>query len=134
MCVWPAYTRTMSKRPHFPLTGVKAIAVDPDSIRMSRTRALDFFPSAEEATRAAVRMFAELKEESFVETLCQNPDICDVYAFVAEPPIEAVVCDVLTERRCWYVKFSLLPEQILLVSFHPLEREIRTGRGRKVTP
>ena len=36
--------------------------------------------------------------------------------------------------RGWYVKLTLLPEHILLVSFHPLEQPIRTARGKKVMP
>jgi hypothetical protein len=114
---------------------VKDVAVKPDGIRMSLTRALEFFPSEAAAKAAAFQMFASLTEQMFVETKHQNPDVCDVYAYVANPPIESVVNEVLVFRSGWYVKFSLIPEQeVLLVSFHPLEREIRTARGRKVSP
>lgn len=79
-------------------------------------------------------MLGELPETAFVETKFQNPDICDVYAYQATPPITATVAG--TERACqaWYVKLTLLPEHVLLVSFHPLEHPIRTARGKKVIP
>ena len=79
-------------------------------------------------------MLDELTEASFVETKFQNPDICDVYAYQSSPPIMARVGSAEIACRAWYVKLTVLPEHLLLVSFHPLERPIRTARGRKVMP
>lgn len=66
-------------------------------------------------------MIAALGEKDFVETKHQNPDVCDVYA-------------VLVDARGWYVKFTLLPEKVFLISFHRLEHPIRTARGHEVIP
>lgn len=101
---------------------------------MSRTRARVFFASPVEAIESAVRMFAELREDAFVETKHQNPDVCDIYVYEAEPPLAARVAGSDVLRRSWYVKFTLPPEEVLLVSFHPLEHPIRTARGRQVKP
>ncbi len=110
------------------------MAESPGAVLLSKTRARAFFSTPLSAAEAALRMFTELTENAFVETKFQNPDICDVYAYEAQPPIMALVAGREVTCRCWYVKFTLLPEQILLVSFHPLEQPIRTIRGRKVTP
>jgi hypothetical protein len=116
------------------LAEVKKVAASPDAILLSKTRARVFFATPRVAAEAATRMMRELTDTAFVETKFQNPDICDVYAYQAIPPITAMVAG--TERICraWYVKLTLLPEHVLLVSFHPLERPIRTARGKKVTP
>jgi hypothetical protein len=79
-------------------------------------------------------MFEELKADAFVETKHQNPDVCDVYAYEAEPALSAIVGGAEVQCRAWYVKFTLLPDEVLLASFHPLEHPIRTARGRKVEP
>jgi hypothetical protein len=79
-------------------------------------------------------MFSELTENAFVETRHQNPDLCDVYVYEADPPIIARIGDSEASCCAWYVKFTLLPEQVLLISFHPLEHPIRTARGKQVMP
>jgi hypothetical protein len=66
-------------------------------------------------------MIADLAEKDFVETKHQNPDTRDVYALTIE-------------TRGWYVKLTLLPEQVLLISFHPRAHPIRTARGHEVKP
>ena len=124
----------MARTPHFNLTEVKDVAASPDAILLSKTRARVFFATPRLAAEAATRMLRELTESAFVETKFQNPDICDVYAYHATPPITAMVAGTEMACRAWYVKFTLLPEHVLLVSFHPLEHPIRTARGKKVTP
>ena len=124
----------MVRSPHFNLKEVKGIAASPDTILLSKTRARVFFAMPRLAAEAATRMLSELTEGAFVETKFQNPDICDVYAYQATPPITAMVAGGEILCRAWYVKLTLLPEHVLLVSFHPLERPIRTTRGKKVTP
>ena len=122
------------RRSHFKLADVKAVAATADGIVLSRTRARVFFASPVEAMESAVRMFAHLREDAFVETKHQNPDICDIYVYEPDPPMVARVAGSDTLCRAWYVKFTLLPEEVLLVSFHPLEHPIRTTRGRQVQP
>ena len=79
-------------------------------------------------------MIRELTDTAFVETKFQNPDICDVWhtkRFHLSRPWWPALKDLpslVRELR------TLLPEHVLLVSFHPLERPIRTARGKKVTP
>ena len=124
----------VARTPHFNLTEVKDVAASPDAILLSKTRARVFFATPRLAAEAAIRMLRELTESAFVETKFQNPDICDVYAYQATPPITAMVAGTEVACRAWYVKFTLLPEHVLLVSFHPLEQPIRTARGKKVTP
>lgn len=122
------------RTPHFKLEEVKLVAASPDAILLSKTRARVFFATPRAAAEAATRMLRELNEAAFVETKFQNPDICDVYAYQATPPIMGMVAGAERSCQAWYVKLTLLPEQVLLVSFHPLERPIRTARGKKVTP
>lgn len=110
-----------ARKPYFSLTDVKAIAQERDGLRLSRTKAEANFSTPKEAIAAAKAMIAGLTEKDFVETKQQNPDTCDVYA-------------VTIEARGWYVKFTLMPEQVLLISFHSLEHSIRTARGHEVKP
>ena len=113
------------KVPHWPLETVKAVAAREDGLRFSLTRALPFFPTRAACFVAARSTVAALSHRDFVETLQQNPDLCDVYA-------------VRIERKGWYVKLTLLEEEdgevVVLLSLHPLEHEIRTARGHRVTP
>jgi len=113
---------------------VKAFVAFPDAILLSKTRARAFFSTPRLAAEAAVQMLRELTEEAFVETKFQNPDVCDVYAYQPRQPILARLAGAEVACRAWYVKLTLLPDHLLLVSFHPLERPIRTARGRKVMP
>jgi hypothetical protein len=110
------------------------VAASPDAILLSKTRARAFFATPQLAADAATRMLRELTESAFVETKFQNPDICDVYAYQATPPITAMVAGTEIACRASYVKLTLLPEHVLVVSFHPLQQPIRTVRGKKVTP
>jgi hypothetical protein len=68
--------------------------------------------------RDGLHLFRTKAEASF-SSLAEARDPCDVYVAVIS-------------GRGWYVKLTLLSEQVLLISFHPLERPIRTARGREV--
>lgn len=113
------------KAPHWSLDTVKTVAAREDGLRFSLTRALRFFPTRAACLLAARATVASLTRRDFVETLNQNPDVCDVYA-------------VKMEGKGWYVKLTMLEERdgevVMLLSLHPLEREIRTASGHKVTP
>jgi hypothetical protein len=89
-----------------------------DGLHLSKTKAEASFSSFAQALDAARTTIASLAERDFVETK-QQRDPCDVYV-------------VVIGKRGWYVKLTLLPEQVILVSFHPLERPMRTARGHEV--
>ncbi len=108
------------KTPFFPLLDVKNIARRKDGLHLSRTKAEASFSSLIQALAAARSMIDSLTERDFVETK-QQRDPCDVYA-------------VAIEERGWYVKLTLLPEQVIVISFHPLEHHIWTARGHEVKP
>jgi hypothetical protein len=113
------------KAPHWPLETVKAAAAREDGLRFSLTRALQFFPTRTACLLAARSTVTALTQRDFVETRQQNPDVCDVYA-------------VKKVGKGWYVKLTMLEEPdgdvVMLLSLHPLEHEIRTAAGHKVTP
>jgi hypothetical protein len=113
------------KASHWPLEKVKAVAAREDGLRFSLTRALQFFPTRAACLLAARSAVAALVPRNFVETKHQNPDVCDVYA-------------IKVEDKGWYVKLTMLDEPdgdvVMLLSLHPLEHEIRTASGHKVTP
>jgi hypothetical protein len=106
------------KKPFFPLLDVKNIARRKDGLHLSRTRTEASFSSFAEALDAARSMLESINERDFVETK-QQRDPCDVYV-------------VVIGKRGWHVKLTMLPEQVVLVSFHPLERPMRTARGHEV--
>lgn len=107
-----------AKRPFFPLPDVKKIAQQRDGLQLSKTKAQASFSTFAAALHAARSMIESLAERDFVETK-QQCDPCDVYV-------------VVLDKRGWYVKLTLLPEQVILISFHPLERPLRTARGHEV--
>lgn len=92
---------------------------------MSLTKAKAYFPTATAAFSAAKAVIAGLRATDFVETLIQNPDVCDVYA-------------VNVSGAGWYVKLTMLMEEsgdsVMLISFHPLLRSIRKANGHEVRP
>ena len=66
------------KKPHWPLDIVKGVAAREDGLRFSLTRALRFFPNRAACLLAARSTVAALIQRDFVETIQQNPDLCDV--------------------------------------------------------
>ncbi|HEX7505227.1 MAG TPA: hypothetical protein VF550_00545 [Polyangia bacterium] len=106
------------RKPFFPLLDVKKIAQRKDGLHLSKTKAEASFSSFAQALDAARTMIALLIERDFVETK-QQRDPCDVYV-------------VVMGNRGWYVKLTILAERVILVSFHPLERPMRTARGHEV--
>lgn len=107
-----------AKKPFFLLLDVKMIAHRQDGLHLSKTKAESSFSSFAQALHAARSMIESLTLRDFVETK-QQRDPCDVYV-------------VAIDKRGWYVKLTLLPEQVILISFHPLERPLRTARGHEV--
>jgi hypothetical protein len=82
------------------------------------TRALNFFDTMEAASEAVQLTVAGLTARAFAHSTQQTQDVCDVYG-------------VLVEGGGWYLKIcidELLPE-VAVVSFHPLERPLRTNGG-----
>ena len=122
---WSYSYTTLVKEPRWSLESVKTVAAREDGLRFSLTRALRFFPTRAACLLAARSTVAALTLRDFVETKHQNPDVCDVYA-------------VKMEGKGWYVKLTMLEEPdgdvVMLLSLHPLEHEIRTASGHKVTP
>jgi hypothetical protein len=108
------------RKPFFRLRDVQDIARRKDGLHRSRTKAEASFSTFAQALAAARTMIESLTERNFVETR-QPYDPCDVYA-------------ATIEDRGWYVKLTLLPEQVILISFYPLERPLRTARGHEVKP
>jgi len=106
------------KKPFFSLLDVKKIARRQDGLHLSKTKAAASFSSFAMALVAARSMIEALTERDFVETK-QQRDPCDIYV-------------VVIDTRGWYVKLTLLPQQVILISFHPLERPLRTARGHEV--
>ncbi len=109
------------RKPHFSLADVKTTSQQRDGLFLTRTKAEASFATPTVALAAARTMIAGLEEKNFVETKNQNPDICDVYA-------------VGFDGHGWYVKLTLRPDHVVLISFHILAFSIRTARGHEVKP
>jgi hypothetical protein len=106
------------KRPHWPLTRVKALAAKDGGLFIQRTRALDFFETFGDAVRAARAAIAGLGEAQFSSTVTLTWDVADVYG-------------VRIEGHGWYLKLTIdegVPE-VAVISFHPLERPLKTNGG-----
>lgn len=106
-----------ARTPFWPLERVKALAAA-DQLVLTRARALRFFVADEVAVAAAKGAIAELTSARFSETLRQ-PAPCDVYG-------------VHLASEGWYLKITIdggPPEELIVVSLHPLERPLRTNTG-----
>ncbi|MDX2022995.1 MAG: type II toxin-antitoxin system MqsR family toxin [Deltaproteobacteria bacterium] len=109
-----------SKKPFYDLNIVKEVAQKRDGLLLSRTKAAASFATYTTALVEARRMIDALRVQDFVETKEQR-DRCDVYA-------------VRYRNQGWYVKFTLSPDQVLLISFHVLESKIRKASGHWIEP
>lgn len=106
-----------AKKPFWELSRVKALAAA-NRLILSRSRALNFFEADEIAVAMAKQVLAALVVGQFAETLLQ-PAKCDVYG-------------VLLSGKGWYLKFTIErgpPEELLVISLHPLERSLKTNTG-----
>jgi len=104
---------------------VQGLAASPDAILLAlKTRAVSSLPRHVWQPR---RPFACERVDRKVRSLKQVPEpghLRDVYAYQATPPINGHWSPALKWLSGLYVKFTLLPEHVLLVSFHPLEQPI----------
>lgn len=109
------------KGPHWPLDRVKQLARE-GRLFLQRTRALDFFPTRQEAFRVVVEIIGALEVSMFAYTQKLTFDTADVYA-------------VRIEGAGWYLKLYIDEEdpELTIISFHPLERPLKT-RGGEVKP
>lgn len=98
---------------------MKSLAVDGDNVWVMIGRAVSFFGGDRRAALAAVqRAIAKLTERAFVKTQQQTWDTVDVYAFKNE------------DGAGWMMKLYIDKEtEVTVVSFHPLERPIKTNGG-----
>lgn len=106
-----------AKKPHWDLERVKGLAAN-DRLVLSRTRALNFFEADETAVATAKDVLAGLSADRFAHTLLQ-PAKCDVYG-------------VQIAGAGWYLKLTIdpqLPEGLIVISLHPLEKPLRTNTG-----
>lgn len=109
------------KPAHWPLDRVKTLAAEGKLIVL-RTRALEFFPTLREALEEVKCAVLQLDEKQFACSVKLTHDIADVYG---------------VKRGCegWYLKLTIDDEgpEVVVISFHPLERPLRT-RGGVLTP
>lgn len=85
---------------------------------VQRTRALEMFETQDAAHAAVETTVADLTTRSFAHSTMQTQDVCDVYG-------------VLREGEGWYLRLCIdesAPE-VAIVSFHLLERPLRTNGG-----
>ena len=107
-----------ARKPHFPLERIRHVAAAANGLFIQRGRALDFFPTLSEAFATARRVIVQLADKDFSATARLAYDIADVYG-------------VRLNGRGWYLKITLdegVPE-VVVISFHPLERPLRTNGG-----
>src|ERR1017187_281131 len=106
-----------AKTPHWSLVHVKMLVAN-DKLFIQPTRALAFFEDRTAATVAVKKVVSDLNQRSFHGTEVQTYDTCDVYG-------------VRWEGDGWYLKICVdetMPE-VAVLSFHPLERPLRTNGG-----
>jgi hypothetical protein len=107
--------------PHWPLDRVKQL-VSEGKVFVQKTRALEFFATMEAAYLTVEATVSGLTTKAFAHSMQQTQDVCDVYG-------------VLVEGDGWYLKICIdegTPEnapEVAVVSFHPLERPLRTNSG-----
>lgn len=110
------------KTPFFALTRIRALAVAPNGLFLQRTRARDFLVikagTLQGAYSLAREVLMKLTESDFAETVMLSQDRADIYG-------------VRLTNEGWYLKLTIdeaVPE-VAVISFHPLERPLRTNGG-----
>lgn len=81
--------------------------------------AVAYFGTPDEARRAVQETVATLDESSFAETVKLLRHIADIYG-------------VIGDDGGWYLKLTVIDTagpEVLIISFHPLERPIKTNGG-----
>ncbi len=107
------------KVPHWDLSQVKALAAQPGGLWVQVKRAIGFFGGDARAAYAAVRRtIVVLTVKDFAETQRLTWDVADIYGVKME------------DGTGWYLKLYIdQATQVTVISFHPLERAIRTNGG-----
>ena len=106
-----------ARTPHWDIVEVKALAAKGQLV-LSRTRAVDFFETADVAVATAKQVIAGLTVSRFAETLVQ-PARCDVYG-------------VQVGEGGWYLKVTIdrdPQDELVVISLHPLEKPLKTNSG-----
>ena len=98
---------------------MKSLAPERDGLWLQVGRAILFFDGDSDLAKAVCRRaIAALTVKDFVKTQQQTWDIVDVYAMKLE------------DKAGWMMKLYIDKEtQVTVISFHPLERPIKTNGG-----
>ena len=106
-----------AKKPHWDIARLQQLA-SAGQILLTETKAKASFPTFQAAQAAALEVIAGLHAGLFAETLRQMT-VCDVYG-------------VAVKGGGWYLKVTIdtgPPEEVIVVSLHPLERPLKTNTG-----
>jgi len=106
-----------AKKPFWDIVRVQRLA-HAGQILLTETKAKASFATFQAAESAALAVIADLHTGMFAETLRQTT-VCDVYG-------------VTIKGGGWYFKLTIdtgPPEELIVVSLHPLERPLKTNTG-----
>ncbi len=105
-------------RPHWSLTVIRRMVAQ-DEFFCAFGSAVAYFATPGEAREAVQEAVAALEETNFAETVKLSTHVADVYG-------------VPRDEGGWYLKLTIIDEdgpEVLVISFHPLERPIKTNGG-----
>jgi hypothetical protein len=106
-----------AKKPYWDIARVQRLASAGQMV-LTETKAKASFPTFQAAEATARDVIAGLHAGVFAETLRQTT-VCDVYG-------------VTIKGGGWYFKLTIdtgPPEELIVVSLHPLERPLKTNTG-----
>lgn len=106
-----------AKKPYWDIARLQRLASVGQMI-LTETKAKASFPTFRAAETSAREVIAGLGDGQFAETLRQTT-VCDVYG-------------VNIKGGGWYFKVTIdsgPPEELIVVSLHPLERPLKTNSG-----
>ena len=108
----------MRTRPRWPLERVKGLVAS-GKFAMTHS-ACDRFPTRSDALAAATDAIRGLRPTDFAHTAILPRHVADVYG-------------VSSHERGWYLKLAITEDAqgcaVLLISFHPLDRPLKTRKG-----
>jgi hypothetical protein len=109
-------------KPRWSLSDVKALVAEGRVLVTQRVCA--WFPTQSESLLTVSEVIATLSGSNFAHNAVLANHVADVYG-------------VVLDDRGWYLKFSVTEDAegraVVVISFHPLERALRT-RGGVVIP
>jgi hypothetical protein len=109
-------------KPKWALSEVKALVAD--GCLLVTQRACEWYPTQSEAVLAVSEVIGALSGSNFAHNAVLANHVADVYG-------------VVLDGRGWYLKLSVTEDVdgrvVVVISFHPLERALRT-RGGLVIP